>query len=68
MCRCAKRVAMRRTSWTDQRMTDGALASPCVMFLRWRLIVIGVVADGRHHGKREHDRELLVAITSKPMC
>src|SRR4051812_16293497 len=51
--RCAKRVTTRRISCTDQRISGGSCGSPAGRFLgRGR---VGVAADGRHHGKGQHD-------------
>jgi len=44
---------MRRISWIDQRIRDALCQADVARFF-WRLL-INVVADGRHHGKSEHD-------------
>jgi hypothetical protein len=54
----ASLVAMRRTSWIDQRINDGVAM---LLFLRWFGVAffwqnrIGAMADHRHHGESEHD-------------
>src|SRR4051812_37663098 len=54
---CASLMAIRRTSWIDQRINDGLamlLFLPWFdvrVFWRWR---IGAMADHRHHGEGEH--------------
>src|SRR3546814_670255 len=48
--RCATRVAMRRISWIDQRISGGWAGG----FWGWG--GIGLVADRHHHGEGEHDQ------------
>src|ERR1700674_1492026 len=53
----ASLMAMRRTSWIDQRISDGVAVLLCLpwfgvaFFWRGR---IGAMADCRHHGEGEH--------------
>src|SRR6202022_3148732 len=55
----ASLVAMRRTSWIDQRINDGGVTS---LFLSWFGVAffwhnrIGAMADDRHHGEGEHNQ------------
>lgn len=44
---------MRRISWIDQRISLGSLAACALFFERFG---IGVMANGRHHGKGQHDQ------------
>ena len=44
---------MRRISWIDQRMRWDVLALRSTLFF-WRRLV-GLMLDGSHHGKYEHD-------------
>ena len=56
MRRWARRVARRRSSWTDQRTRSGVPGSGqarrCVL---WGGLVCAM-ADAGHHGKRQHDQ------------
>ena len=54
MRRCAKRITRRRISWTDQRTRGRASAAGAAAF--WGCRVVGMVADGRQHGKGQHDQ------------
>ena len=49
---------MRRTSWIDQRINDGAAVSwPLLRFdasFFWAMADWGAMADRRHHGEGEH--------------
>src|SRR5262245_9970924 len=50
----ARRWAIRRISWIDQRMRSSALASRSICFFWcWR---VGVMLDGSHHCEGEHDQ------------
>ncbi len=61
MRRWARRVAMRRISWTDQRMRAGLSGSGTIGFravaaaFLWGRLVC-VMADAGHHGERQHDQ------------
>jgi hypothetical protein len=59
----ASLMAMRRTSWIDQRINDGVSVflwlqlGVAFFWRRW----IGAMADGRHHGEGEyHQRDVAV--------
>src|SRR4051812_23888867 len=52
-CR-AKREATRRISCTDQRISGGFCGSSAGCFLGAR--ACWLAADGRHHGKGQHDK------------
>ena len=49
--RWASRMAMRRTSLMDQRITCGVVLSASF----WGRRLVCLVADCRHHAEREHD-------------
>ena len=59
----ARRWAMRRISWIDQRMRSDVLACARRGFF-WRRLV-GLMLDGSHHGEGEHD-ERDVTIPAMP--
>ena len=61
MRRCASPMAIRRTSWIDQRINGGAVASAFF----WGRRLVCPVTDRRHHGERQHD-ERDVAMPSVP--
>ena len=62
MRRCARRIATRRISCTDQRIRRG-LGEPRPRF--WGRRLVCAVAHGRHHGEGEHD-ERDVAMPAVP--
>ncbi len=69
MRRWARRVVMRRSSWTDQRTRAGVSGAGAAVFRARRCFLWGrlvrVVAYGRHHGERQRD-QADVAVPSVP--
>ena len=64
MRRCAKRVATRRSSWTDRRMRGGAVGGGAAVFL-WGGLVCAV-ADGGPHGGQHDERRVAVPAVPGP--
>ena len=65
MRRCARRMAMRRISWTDQRMRGVRLVAGLCPDCFWGCGGVRVVADGGQHGEGQHD-ERDVAVPAVP--